>query len=141
MTSIESYLDKSCARLWANPDEAEDVREELRGHLQDLIAEYVSQGLDRRTATDRALAQVGEARSLQSSFGRVHHGDPGWMWRLKGLAVGAVLGGVISLLLPLGGHLESHCPALLRANRWGPGAGSAHPKWADCRQSYRSALG
>ena len=32
--------------------------------------------------------------------------DPWWIWRLKGMVLGALLGVVISLLLPVGGHLE-----------------------------------
>ncbi len=106
MTSLESYLDQSCARLSVNPAEAEDIREELSTHLQELIAEHVAAGLDRRAATARALAQVGDARSLRESFSRVHTGDPWWVWRLRGLVLGGVIGGTISLLLPLGGHLE-----------------------------------
>ena len=105
MTSIEAYLDDSCAGLSVNPAEAEEIREELRCHLRELTESYVAEGMDRRAATERALAWFGDPQRLHDSLDLVHHGDPWWIWRLKGMLLGALLGAVIALLLPLGGHL------------------------------------
>ena len=106
MTSIEAYLDDSCAGLSVNPAEAEEIREELRCHLRELTESYIAEGMDRPLATERALAWFGDSQRLHDSLSLVHHGDPWWIWRLKGMLLGALLGTVIALLLPIGGHLE-----------------------------------
>jgi hypothetical protein len=106
VTSIEAYLDACCARLAVNPAEAEDIREELRCHLRELTESYIAEGMDRPLATERALAWFGDSQRLHDSLDLVHHGDPWWSWRLKGMLLGALLGTVIALLLPVGGHLE-----------------------------------
>ena len=104
MTSIEAYLDASCSRLSVNPAEEEEIREELRCHLRELAESYVAEGMDRGLATERALAWFGDSQRLHDSLDLVHHGDPWWIWRLKGMVLGALLGAVIVVLLPLGGH-------------------------------------
>ncbi len=106
MTSIEAYLDASCSRLSVNPAGAEEIREELRCHLRELAESYIAEGMDSRSATERALAWFGDSQRLHDSLDLVHHGEPWWIWRLKGMLLGALLGAVIALLLPLGGHLE-----------------------------------
>jgi len=106
MTSVEAYLDQACARLRVNPAEADDIREELSSHLAELIESYRAEGMGRREATERACACFGAAGKLHHSLDRVHRGDPWWVSRLKGLGVGAFLGGALALLLPVGGHLE-----------------------------------
>jgi hypothetical protein len=119
-SSVESYLDESCARLAVNPAKSEDIREELRGHLQELVDEYVAEGLDRRTAIDRATSQFGDAHRVHHFLERVHRGDPWWVWRLKGMVLGALLGVIVSLLLPLGGHLEFVTRLLCAPAHWDP---------------------
>ncbi|UCC67633.1 MAG: hypothetical protein JSV79_11010 [Armatimonadota bacterium] len=106
MTSIESYLDASCVRLAVNPAEAEDVREELRAHLHELVEEHVAEGMDRQAAAERALARFGDARALHDCLNRVHRGDVWWALRLKGLALGLLIGALFGVLAPIGGHLE-----------------------------------
>jgi hypothetical protein len=103
---IEAYLDSCCARLPINPAEAEEIREELRCHLRELVESYVAEGMDRQTAGESALAWFGDARRLHDSLGLVHHGDPWWVWRLNGMLLGALLGAMVALLLPVGGHIE-----------------------------------
>jgi len=121
VTSIETYLDQSCARLPINPAEAEDVREELRSHLRELVEGYAAEGLDRAAATERALTWFGDPQRLHDSLDLVHHGDPWWVWRLKGMVLGAVLGAAIALLLPVGGHIEFLTTTLGRPLGWEAG--------------------
>jgi len=118
--SVDAYLDSACARLAMNLAEVEDIREELRSHLCEMVEAYVAEGMDRRTATDHALSQFGDAQKLHRSLDRVHHGDPWWVWRLKGMVLGALLGAMIAVVLPVGGHLEFAGRMLVPASGWDP---------------------
>ena len=106
MSSLDAYLDRACGRLGVNPAEAEDIREELRSHLDTLIDSYTEAGMRREEATTRAVADFGDARRLRSSLDRVHRGDSWWLTRLKGLGLGMLVGALIGVVAPLGGHLE-----------------------------------
>jgi hypothetical protein len=104
VAAIDSYLDRTCARLRGNPAEVEDVRRELRAHLEDLIEEYCAEGMSWPEAAARAIDSLGEPERLHHGLALVHSGDTAWLRRLKGIAVGAVLGAALSLLLPFAGH-------------------------------------
>jgi len=106
VVSIEAYLDRVCGKLRVNPAEVEDIREELRSHLDAIIQERRQQGLTAAAAADFALASVGDPVKLHGCLDRVHGGDPWWVRRLKGFAFGMLMGGFLALLIPLGGHLE-----------------------------------
>jgi hypothetical protein len=104
MASIESYLDRICARLSTNPAVAEDVRRELRAHLEDLVEHYCAQGMTRPEAAERAIAWLGEAERVRTGLGTVFRGDAEWVRRLKAAAAGGLLGVALSLALPVSGH-------------------------------------
>jgi hypothetical protein len=105
-SSIPAYLDSVCRHLRAGPAEAEDIREELQAHLEELARFYASQGTAPAEALDRALAQFGEAAKIGDTLDLVHEGDAWWLRRLKGLLLGMALGALLSALLPVGGHLD-----------------------------------
>lgn len=105
-TNVDAYLSRVCARLRVNPAEADELREELRNHLEELIQAYCAGGIDRREATDLALAWFGDPRRLRDCLDLVHQGDAWWVSRLKGLALGMLVGGLLALAAPIGGHLE-----------------------------------
>jgi hypothetical protein len=104
--TIDAYLDQVCARLRVNPAEADDMREELRSHLEELIASYSAGGVDRHEAIDLALAWFGDAHKVHDTLDLVHRGDPWWLSRLKGMALGCMLGAILIFLIPFGGHIE-----------------------------------
>jgi hypothetical protein len=106
VVNIDGYLDKVCARLRVNPAEAEDLREELRGHIEELIESYSAGGADRAEARELALAWFGEAHKLHDCLDLVHQGDAWWVYRLKGMLLGALFGALLALLIPFGGHIE-----------------------------------
>lgn len=106
MASVEAYLDRVCGKLRVDPAEAEDIREELRSHLDEIVRERLGRGLSEGAAARFALAAVGDPVKLWGRLDRVHRGDAWWMRRLKGFAFGMAMGGLLALLLPLGGHLE-----------------------------------
>lgn len=104
--SVDDYLDRACARLRVNPAEADSIRDELHSHLEELVEAYSAGGIDRREATDLALSWFGNPRRLRDCLDIVHQGDAWWVRRLTGLGLGIVVGGILGLLLPIGGHLE-----------------------------------
>ena len=106
MTSVDAYLDGVCVRLRVNPAQADDIREELRSHLDELIQAYAAEGKDSGEATDLAIAHFGGAGKLHDCLDRVHQGDAWWLLRLKGLGLGMLLGGLLGVAIPVGGHLE-----------------------------------
>jgi hypothetical protein len=106
VTSLNGYLDSVCARLRVNPAEAEDIREELRSHLEELIRTYTDEGMGRAEATDTALSCFGDGLKLRECLDRVHQGDAWWMLRLKGMGVGMLIGAFLAVSVPAGGHME-----------------------------------
>ncbi|NIM07260.1 MAG: hypothetical protein GTN69_08630 [Armatimonadetes bacterium] len=106
MSSIEAYLNSACSRLQVDPAQSDDIREELRAHLEELMQAYSAGGIDRKEATELALAWFGSAHKLNDSLNLIHRGDAWWIYRLKGLALGMIIGGLLALLIPMGGHFE-----------------------------------
>lgn len=106
MTSLDAYLDLVCARLRVDPAQAEDIRSELCSHLEDLTDTYRCKGLSDAQATENAIGSFGEAVNLRACLQRVHQGDTWWVLRLKGLGLGLLMGALLGLLAPVGGHLE-----------------------------------
>jgi len=106
VVSVDAYLDRVCGGLRVNPAEAEDIREELRSHLEAIIQERLERGLSETAATDFAITSVGDPGRVHRCLDRVHQGDAWWVLRLKGLVFGMLMGGFLALLIPLGGHLE-----------------------------------
>ncbi len=106
MTSLDAYVDQVCSRLRVNPAEADDIREELNGHLKELAEELSAGGMDQREAAACALSAFGEAARIHDCLDRVHDGDPWWLVRLKGSGLGMLIGALLTAVVPVGGHLE-----------------------------------
>lgn len=113
MSSIEAYLDQACGQLYVNPAVATDIRDELRGHLEELVAWHQREGVDEEEALRLALAGFGEPAKLNSYLHMVHHGDGLWARRLKAMALGMAMGSLISLLSALARQMGSASPLLL----------------------------
>jgi hypothetical protein len=99
-----------------NPAEAEDIRAELHVHLAELIEDFRCEGMSRREAVRAALQEFGDIEEIRGWLDRVHQGDPWWVLRLKGFALGAAIGTALGLLTTwAGGHsdfLTRHLPVL-----------------------------
>ena len=106
MTNVDTYLDRVCGRLRVDPAQADDIRAELRSHLEEFIGTCRAKDMDEGEAAELAISSLGDAAKLHSCLDRVHQGDAWWVLRLKGLALGTGLGGLLALLMPVGGHAE-----------------------------------
>lgn len=105
MSSVETYLDRVCRGLRVNPAEAEDIREELRSHLTSAIEECAARSTGQRDAVDLAIASFGDPGTIHERLDRVHQGDAWWLRRLRGMGLGMLVGGLLSLALSAGGAL------------------------------------
>lgn len=76
---IEAYLDRMCAKIKAKELHPE-LREEMRGHIDELIAERAAEEGSPQEAAAWALEQMGDANEVGSTLGRVH--KPKFNWRL-----------------------------------------------------------
>ncbi|MEJ8302865.1 FtsW/RodA/SpoVE family cell cycle protein [Saccharibacillus sacchari] len=76
---IEEYLDRVCARIRAKELHPE-LREEIRGHIEELMAEKEEEGLSPVEAATWALTQMGDADEVGGTLGQVHR--PKLNWRL-----------------------------------------------------------
>jgi hypothetical protein len=100
MPSIDVYLDQICGRLAVNPAVAENIREELRSHLEEAIATYEAIGASPTEATEHAVARFGQSARLFAYLDEVHRRECRWALRLKGAAAGLLFGCLLGLLLP-----------------------------------------
>lgn len=84
---IENYLDAVCGQIKYKQAHTA-IREELAEHIQELAETYLAQGETEETATQKALAQMGDAREIGQKLHQTHKPQTDWF----------VLG-VIALLL------------------------------------------
>jgi hypothetical protein len=117
VTDIEAYLDLACAGLKINPAQAQDIREELRAHLEDLMQ---SRGVDLSDskAVETALLEFGDPSKVAGVLGLIHRGELLWRKRLKGAIFGVFLGAILAFLA-VGDNAISH-PLRLLISPFGP---------------------
>ncbi|MDO3411267.1 FtsW/RodA/SpoVE family cell cycle protein [Saccharibacillus sp. CPCC 101409] len=77
-TDIQAYLDRLCARVKAKELHPE-LREEMRGHIEELMAGKMDQGAPPDEAAEWALAQMGDADEVGGTLGRVHRPRLNWL--------------------------------------------------------------
>jgi hypothetical protein len=105
MGGLDAYLDHACGGLRLNPAKAEDIRRELRAHLEERIHDAVAQGLSRKEALARALAGFGRPEKVRACLSEAHVGEPWWLSRLRGITVGMLAGTAIAGLVLVAEHL------------------------------------
>jgi hypothetical protein len=94
---IEAYLDQACAGLKINPAQAQDIREELRSHLEDTLQ---SKGvmLNNPEAVQAALIDFGDPVKVAANLGLIHQEERHSRKRLKGLVFGVFLGTALGFI-------------------------------------------
>jgi hypothetical protein len=105
VSNLEVYLDRACGCLRVNPAEAEDIRRELRAHLEERVQEAVAGGVDVAEAVEKVLTGFGPAERVRAGLCEVHQTDPWWLSRLQCAALGALLGLAVISLLPFAQRL------------------------------------
>ena len=81
---INNYLNALARRLHLDPQNEREILEELEAHIEDKAAELEAQGLDRETALNCAVEEMGAPRTLASRMYAVHSTG---VWRDVALAM------------------------------------------------------
>lgn len=71
MTSKESTVDKflqSVCRFVSTEERAQDIKDELKDHIESYICEYTNDGFSVEEATSKALMQMGDPDTLSTDF-------------------------------------------------------------------------
>jgi cell division protein FtsW (lipid II flippase) len=74
---LKLFLDQVCLEVRAKAMHA-DIREELSGHLEELIQERQAQGYPLKESEIWAVAQMGDPKPLGKTFNRVHKLRMNW---------------------------------------------------------------
>ena len=121
MSSLDGYLDRVCGRLAVNPAVADEVREELRTHLEEAIGSASARGATREEAVAQALAGFGEVARVQAALQVVHSPEGVWLARREGPGGGGARG--VSALIGAAPAGENGAGAPLRPGRPASGGG------------------
>jgi hypothetical protein len=72
MDKLEQYLDRVCRSIGGPRALRQHVRQELREHLLDAVAQHKAAGLSEQVALDRALEEFGQPDDLRSELEETH---------------------------------------------------------------------
>lgn len=92
---IHIYLDRVCARVKAK-EVHKDIRQEMLGHLEELILEKVEQdGMEQKEAVAEALRQMGDPDQIGKQLHTAH--KPRLEWSVLALVAVMIVIGLVSL--------------------------------------------
>ena len=74
--NIDEYVKKSAQNI-GSAAERKQFEKELKNHILDRIEYYTDAGYDEKTATRKALGQMGSPEKVSEQMGRVHRGPFG----------------------------------------------------------------
>lgn len=74
---IGEYI-KSVCSLVKNKDAHEEIKLELENHILELSDELIAEGSKESEATEKAIAQMGDASVVGSQLNKAHKGNPDW---------------------------------------------------------------
>src|SRR5438270_8195280 len=72
MHKHEQYIDQVCRSIGGPRALRQHVRQELREHLLDAVAQHKAAGLPEQAALDRALEEFGQPDDLRSELEETH---------------------------------------------------------------------
>ena len=72
---IQAYIDEVCSQVRFK-DVHQDVKLELKTHIQEITEEYLTQGFSEKEAIAQALAQMGSAHTVGKQLNQVHKPKP-----------------------------------------------------------------
>ncbi len=89
---IDEFTRKVCEQIrWKRIHP--QIKEELENHIVDCKNAYVSRGMDEQSATDKAIAETGDAVVIGTELDRTHRPKP--QWGMLALTALLVITGII----------------------------------------------
>lgn len=74
---IGEYIKNVCS-LVKNKDAHEEIKLELENHILEISDELIAEGTKESEATEKAIAQMGDAAVVGSQLNKAHKGNPDW---------------------------------------------------------------
>jgi len=74
---VQSYLNSVCSEIRLR-EAHEEIRLELLCHIQEVVEEYISQGLSKDDAVNKAIAVMGDSSIVGQQLDEVHKPKPEW---------------------------------------------------------------
>lgn len=75
---VTEYINNVC-KLIKNKKIHTEIREELSGHINDIIEDYLEIGMSLDTATDKALIQMGNVNTIGHDLNKAHKANSDWL--------------------------------------------------------------
>lgn len=77
-SKVNKYINEVCS-LIRNKKVHPEIKEELLGHINDIIEDYLEIGKSLDDATDRALIQMGNAKAIGHDLNKAHKTNSDWL--------------------------------------------------------------
>ena len=102
---IREFLDNVCNQIKFK-EIREDVRQELKSHIEEVKECYIETGIEEKVAEEKAIKQMGDAGNIGKNLNRIH--SPKLDWKLL-LIVGILLCfGILVLLVRVNNGLDGY---------------------------------
>ena len=75
---VAKYINDVC-KLIKNKKVHPEIKEELSGHINDIIEDYLEIGMPLDIATDKALMQMGNSEVIGHDLNKVHKSNSDWI--------------------------------------------------------------
>lgn len=72
MDKIDNYIERVCRSIGGPKSLCQHVRQELREHLQDAVAQHKAAGLSEEAAVDKVLEEFGNPEEVRSELEATH---------------------------------------------------------------------
>lgn len=78
---IKEFLENVCNEIKYKPIR-EDISEELNLHIQEQKEEYIKEGIEEKTAEEKAVSNMGEAQEIGKKLNKIHRPKFDWILSL-----------------------------------------------------------
>lgn len=75
---VNEYINNVC-KLIKNKKVHSEIKEELSGHINDIIEDYLEIGMSLDTATTKALNQMGNVETIGHDLNKAHKSNSDWL--------------------------------------------------------------
>lgn len=111
---IQAYINDVCLQIKFR-EVHQEIKLELKTHLQELVDEYLLQGLSEDEAVNKAIIQMGSADIVGKQLHKIHKPKP--EWSLLALSLLFVGSGLLAMFFieKQGLFLSGHIPIFIRS--------------------------